>query len=203
MSLFFLASCDAGAQVSLENATFHDEFVPGQTGNWLVEGDELGRAAIIDERLNIEVDSPQMIHYVTLEEPAFDDFILQVDVTQVAGDLESSSGLLFRMQAPDQFYRFDITGNGMYLIERHNADGSRTRFLEDWTETTAIKTGLHVTNQLKVKAEGPNLAFYVNDQMLLQATDGSYVTGRIAMSAGTFGKPGNHVTFDNVIVTRP
>jgi hypothetical protein len=203
LSFLLLSACDISTEVSLDNAIFHDQFVPGQTGNWLVEGDESGRAAIIDEQLNIEVDAPQLIHYVTLDEPSFDDFILQVDVTRVAGELESSSGVLFRMQAAQQFYRFDITGNGFYLIERRNVDGSWTRFLEDWTESAAINTGLNATNRLKVKAEGPNLAFYVNDQMLLQATDASYVTGKIALAAGTFGRPGTHVAFDNVIVTRP
>jgi len=203
LSFLVLSACNASPEISLTDAIFHDEFVPGQTGNWLVEGDDLGRAAIIAEQLNIEVDAPQLIHYVTLDEPAFDDFIMQVDVTWVDGELESTSGILFRIQTPEQFYRFDITGNGMYLIQRRNADGSWTRFLEDWTESTAIKTGLRVTNQIKVKAEGPKLAFYVNDQMLLQATDASYAAGKIALAAGTFGRPGTHVAFDNVIVTRP
>ncbi len=202
--LMFLAAC-GNDRVVLEgpDVVFADAFVAGQTGEWLVEGDDAGRTAVLNEQLIISIEEPNLVQYTTLTEPIFADFALEVDVTQLAGDLESSYGLLFRMQNPGQFYRFDITGSGLYVMERHNGDGTWTRFLDDWVESAAIKQGLTVTNRLKVVAQGPLLSFYVNDQLLQQVNDGSFAAGQIALDAGTFGRGGLEVAFDNLVVRNP
>lgn len=202
--LALLAACGSN-RVVLEgpDVIFADAFVAGQTGEWLVEGDDAGRTAVLNEQLVISVKDPNLLQYTTLSEPLFADFVLEVDVTQLAGDLESSYGLLFRMQNPGQFYRFDITGSGLYVMERHNSDGTWTRFLDDWAESGAIKQGLTVTNRLKVVAQGPLLSFYVNDQLLQQVNDASYAAGQIALDAGTFGRGGLEVAFDNLVVRNP
>ncbi len=202
--LIFLVSC-SDTRVVLEgpDVIFADAFVAGQTGEWLVEGDDAGRTAVLNEQLIITIEEPNLVQYTTLTEPIFADFALEVDATQLAGDLESSYGLLFRMQNPGQFYRFDITGSGLYVMERHNGDGTWTRFLDDWVESAAIKQGLTVTNRLKVVAQGPLLSFYVNDQLLQQVNDGSFAAGQIALDAGTFGRGGLEVAFDNLVVRNP
>lgn len=189
-----------------ENATdvlFQDGFVTGETGSWLIEGDELARTAVLNEQLIIAIDAPNLMQFTTLSQPSFADFVLQVDASQTAGDLESSYGLLFRMQSPTQFYRFDITSNGLYLVERRHADGSWARLMPEWTESAAINQGLNAPNTLKVVAVGPSLAFYVNDTLLLETTDNTYGAGTIALDAGTFGKPGTQVVFDNVVIKQP
>lgn len=205
LCLLLLLSACGNDRVVLEgpDVIFADAFVAGQTGAWLVEGDDAGRTAVLNEQLIITVEEPNLLQYTTLSEPIFADFVLEVDVTQLAGDLESSYGLLFRMQNPGQFYRFDITGSGLYVMERHNGDGTWTRFLDDWVESAAIKQGLTVTNRLKVVAQGPLLSFYVNDQLLQQVNDGSFAAGQIALAAGTFGRGGLEVAFDNLVVRNP
>lgn len=185
------------------DALFQESFFLEETGRWLLEGDESGRATLVNEQLLIEVDAPQVIQYVTLSEPTFSDFTLEVDVTQLAGDPESSAGVMFRLQSPDEFYRFDITASGLYLAERRNADGSWTRLVPDWSESSAIKQGLLETNRLKVAATGPSISLYVNDELLLQVADDTYSSGNIALEAGTFGRAGLQVAFDNVVVRRP
>ena len=202
--LIFLSACSEN-RVVLEgpDVIFADAFVAGQTGAWLVEGDDAGRTAVLNEQLVITIEEPNLLQYTTLSEPIFADFVLEVDVTQMAGDLESSYGLLFRMQNPGQFYRFDITGNGMYVMERHNGDGTWTRFLDDWVESAAIKQGLTVSNRLKVVAQGPLLSYYVNDQLLQQVNDASFAAGQVGLDAGTFGRGGLEVAFDNLVVRNP
>jgi hypothetical protein len=186
-----------------DEALFRDEFAAGQMGDWLIEGDEVGRTAVTDQQLFIEIDAPNVLQYTTLAEPTFANFVLEVDVKQVAGHPESSFGVLFRMQGPEQFYRFDITGTGLYMIERRDTDGTWSRFVEDWTETPAINQGLNVPNRLKVEARGSALAFYVNEILLQQVNDQGYAAGTVALDAGTFGHPGLRVAFDNVVVKRP
>jgi len=193
---------DPGAASAPEpSGPFRDEFTPGQTANWLLEQDELGSTAVANEQLVITVAAPNTIQYATLTDRTFGDFVLEVDAWQRGGAPESSYGVLFRVQDDGQFYRFDITGNGLYMIERRAADGTWTRLLTEWTATAAINQGLNVANRLKIIANGPELAFYVNDILLTQLSDSSLSEGRIGLDAGSFAGNALQVSFDNVSVT--
>lgn len=199
------AACGGGgaAEIDESNLLFAETFAPGEMGAWQIEGDALGLTAVIDEQLVIELNEPNVLQFSTLTAPTFSDFVLEVDARLLAGDVQSSFGVLFRMQGPDQFYRFEITGNGQYMLERRNADGTWTRFVEDWTDTPAINPGLNALNRLKVSAVGRNLSVYANDILLHQVSDNAYSSGTIGLDAGTFTQPGTRVAFDNVQVSRP
>lgn len=190
---------------AVDNASvlYRDSFVVGETGPWQVEGDALGRTAVLDEQLVIQVNAPAMIQFATLSEPLFSDFVLQVDGRILVGVPQSSYGVLFRMQSATQFYRFSITGDGQYMVERRNADGSWTRFVPDWTSTPAINQGVGAVNQLRITATGSNMRFYVNDTLLQQVVDDQYASGTMGLDAGTFGHPELQVAFDNLVVSRP
>lgn len=178
-----------------------DAFVPNQTGNWSLERDERAATEIVNEQLVITVTAPNTIQYATLEDRIFGDFVLEIDTWQRSGSPESSYGVLFRMQDDGQFLRFDITGNGMYIIERHNADGSWTRLIPDWLPASAINQGLNELNRLKVIAAGSSLTFYINDVLLAQLIDETFASGAIALDAGTFNNGNLQVSFDNLIIT--
>jgi hypothetical protein len=195
--LLFLVACSGSSDATV---LFEDEFVVGQSGNWITEGDVVGKTAVIDERLLIQIDQPNTMQFATLEDPLFTDFDLTVDARLLAGDVESSYGILFRMQDLQQFYRFEVTGTGMYVIERRNVDGTWLRLVQDWTETPALNQGLAVTNQLRVAAYGAVLTFYANGTLLQQVQDAQFKAGAIALDAGTFGQGGLQVAFDNVVV---
>lgn len=179
---------------------FQDQFVSGQTGDWFLEGDELGGTSISGEQLIVSVNAPNTLQFATLREPMFDDFVLEVDARQRSGPADSSYGVLFRSNGADQFYRFDVTGNGLYLAERRNADGTWTPLTGDWKSSAVINQGLNVANRLKVIANGPELSFFVNDILLEQVTDSTYSSGFIALDAGTFAGANLQVSFDDLVV---
>jgi hypothetical protein len=182
-------------------ADVREEFIPGRTEKWQLEQDDVGSSAIVNEQLVITLAAPNTVQYATLDGRVFGDFVLEVDTWQRAGPPESSYGILFRVQEDGQFYRFDITGNGLYMIERRGLDGSWTRLLPDWTPSPAIGQGLNVANRLKVIAAGPSLTFYANDVLLTQLTDDTLAAGGIALDAGTFGGANLQASFDNLTVT--
>jgi hypothetical protein len=184
------------------NVLFLDEFVAGQTGAWVLEGDAIGRTSILDERLLIEINEPNTLQFATLEEPIFTDFDLSVEAYMLEGEGRSSYGVLFRMQDTEQFYRFEITADGFFIIERRNVDGSWTRLVDDWTPSPAINQGLAATNQLRVIAVGPTFSFYVNGNLLHTVQDNQFRAGAIGLDAGTFGQGGLRIVFDNVVVQR-
>ena len=194
-------SGDTGSTAVVDpNEPFRDEFIPGQTANWLLEQDNVGSTAVVNDQLVITVAAPNTIQYATLTDRAFGDFVLEVDAWQRGGAPESSYGVLFRIQEDGRFYRFDITGNGLYMIERRETDGTWTRLLREWTPTAAINQGLNVANRLKIIANGADMAFYVNDILLTQVSDTALAEGRIGLDAGSFAGNALQVTFDNVSV---
>lgn len=192
---------EGGSGTPVPGSDFHDSFVPGQTGKWLLEQDEAGSTAIVNEQLVITIASPNTIQYATLNDKVFSDFDLEVDVAQHSGPPDSSYGVIFRMQDGQQFYRFDITGSGLFMVERRDSDGTWTRLVPDWTSTSAINQGMNVPNRLKVLAVGSILAFYVNDVLLVQVDDPAYTGGAVALDAGTFGGGNLQVSFDNLKIT--
>jgi hypothetical protein len=206
--VLFLVGCGGGGEQagsdSLQlgaNVLFLDSFVPGQTGAWLLERDELGQTAVLNEQLVIEINTPNTVQYSALANELFDDFVLTVDVRQLQGSLDSSYGVLFRMVSPEQFYRFAMTSEGTYVVERRD-NGRWDRFGEEWAAAPPINQGLNVSNQIKITAVGPTLTFFVNGVQLQQVTDSSFSLGGIALDAGTFGHTGLQVAFDNVQVSR-
>lgn len=181
-------------------ALFYDDFLTGETGPWQLEADEQGATAVANSQLLITVNAANTIQYATLREPEFDDFTLEVDARQLSGSPESSYGVLFRMRSPEEFYRFEVTGEGTFMLEKRTADGRWTRFIDDWRASDAISPGLNTLNRLKIDTRGPLITVYVNNTLLLQANDNAYAGGLIALDAGTFGQPGLEVGFDKVTV---
>lgn len=199
----FFAACGSRGGVFGDDVIFHDEFVGGQMAEWQLEGDALGQSSVVNEQLLIDLKESNLMQFAALPAPTFQDFILEVDAQQVSGDLSNSYGVLFRMQDPNQFYRFEITGDGKYMFERRNGDGSWTRFVRDWTESAAIEQGHRATNRIRIEAIGPSLTVYVNNTLVQQVTDNGYAAGQIALDAGTFGFPEMQAAFDNLVVKQP
>ncbi|MEM7333445.1 MAG: family 16 glycoside hydrolase [Chloroflexota bacterium] len=203
LAFLFLLGCQQDGALIATDVIFAEQFVPGEMGAWQIEGDSVGRTAVIDEQLIIEVNAPQTIQFSTLTEPQFTNFIIETDARQLLGDPSGSFGILFRMQGPNQFYRFEITGEGNYILERRNADSSWTRYVDDWSNSEAINKGINATNRLRVEAIDRNIAVYANGVLLAQVSDNLYPSGSIALDAGTFISSELKVAFDNVTVRSP
>jgi hypothetical protein len=198
-----LVACSGGNSImpAADDVIFSDQFFPGEIGAWQVEGDDVGQTAVIDQQLIIAINQPNTMQYTTLQEPTVTHFTMEVDAQQIAGNPESSYGILARMRGAEQFYRFEITSSGLYMVERHNADGTWDQYLDDWTAAPAIKQGLNTVNRLKVEANGSALTFYVNDTLLHEVSDnGVGWEANVGLDAGTFGQAGLQVAFDNVII---
>jgi hypothetical protein len=191
------------ATATPENVLFFDSFSPGSSANWHTEADEAGRTAIENGKMTVAVNTENTLQYTTLRNETFDDFILEVEVSAIEGAAENSYGILFRMQNASEFYRFDITGDGKFMVERSDVGETWTRYLDDWTFSEAINQGKSSFNKLRIKALGPNLTFYINDIEVHQVQDSQYLSGSIALDAGTFGESSVTATFDNILIFPP
>jgi tetratricopeptide (TPR) repeat protein/Tol biopolymer transport system component len=130
----------------------------------------------------------------------FADFMVEVEATQVSGPNDNGYGLLFRFQDDQRFYRFDISGDGFYLLSKRLEDQWVT--LVDWTASPVINKG-QATNRLKVICQGSQISLYVNGRHLTDFSDVSYNHGDIGLFAGTLSQGGVHISFDNLKVWAP
>ncbi|MGQ9626228.1 MAG: hypothetical protein ACUVV0_04900 [Anaerolineae bacterium] len=128
------------------------------------------------------------------------DFVLQVEAAHEEGAYNNSYGILFRFQDEKNFYRFDVSGDGFYLLSKFV--NGQWENLVDWTESEHIKKG-HSTNFLKVSCLGPRISVYVNGELLAEVEDSTFQQGDIGFFAGTFGEPQVHISFDNLKVWAP
>ncbi|MFQ5436966.1 MAG: hypothetical protein ACE5FD_19080, partial [Anaerolineae bacterium] len=53
--LIWLAGCSQAVPLSEQDVVFADGFVAGEMGSWVLEADSLGRTAVVDEKLLIEI----------------------------------------------------------------------------------------------------------------------------------------------------
>jgi hypothetical protein len=143
------------------------------------------------------------MQYTVLAEPGFTDFDLVVDAELIEGGREATYGLLFRMAGPEAFYRFELTGDGSFVVELRDASGQWQRPSKGWQKSPAIVPGPGAVNTLRVVAEGPNMAFYVNETLLEELVDSRYGEGKVALDAGTFGGQRTVVAFDNLAIRAP
>jgi hypothetical protein len=148
----------------------------------------------------ITVKTPNTMQFTRLQDAEFSDFVLEVDARQGSGNPDSSYGVLFRMQDNERFYRFEISADGHFIVERRNADGTWTRLLPDWMASAAINQGQNAANRLKIIASGSQISVYANDVLLQQVSDSAYAAGTIGLDAGSFGDTNLQVAFDNLVV---
>jgi pSer/pThr/pTyr-binding forkhead associated (FHA) protein len=125
----------------------------------------------------------------------FTDFVIEVDATQEQGPSNNSYGVLFRSQDDEHFYRFGISGDGFYFLDRFVGDDWTP--IIDWTESPYINRG-QASNLLKITCAESQITLHVNDQHLATVTDDSYDHGDIGLFAASFAEPNVHITFDNL-----
>lgn len=123
------------------------------------------------------------------------DFRLEVDAAQAAGPNNNGYGILFRFQDRDNFYRFDISGDGFFLLSKFRAGEWVT--LVPWTASSAINVG-QAANRLAVEAIGSQIRVYANDKLLAEVEDSTFTRGNFGFFASTFSEPNLTISFDDI-----
>jgi hypothetical protein len=127
----------------------------------------------------------------------FQDFSLEVETTQVAGPDDNGYGVLLRHVDDDNFYYFEISGDGYWEFSKQEDDEWVT--LIKWTEASAIKQG-KATNVIKVICDAAAFDFYVNNTQVGDYFDGTFTEGDIGLSVSAYSAGGVHIAFDNLTV---
>lgn len=202
--VLLLASCTRVTEEKLATGVLYQDDFSADVGNWVLESDLDANASYVDGQLQLEITFPNLIAWAELVDHKFDDFVLEVDATQLGGPDDNSYGIIFRMEDPSAYYRFDISGDGHYLVIRRDKEGGGqwVTITGDWLPSEAIHKGAS-TNKIKIVAQGSHLTFYVNGQQVAEADDDTYRSGAIGLNAGSFHESGVKIGFDNLTIKKP
>jgi hypothetical protein len=179
-----------------EQPDWSDDFSDPASG-WEAQSDASAEVGYQEGVMRVLVKAPNRLAWASAGR-TFSDFRLVVEATQVAGPDDNEYGVLVRMQDPEHFYRFSISGDGYYLVSKYS--GEEWEMLSsDWAPSDAIHTG-NASNRLAVVCQGATMMFLVNDVELVQVQDSSYSRGDVGLYVGTFFEPEVEVHFDNLSV---
>ncbi len=153
-TLVFAASFDGDA-----NASYNDDWeqYPGRQS-----------AEIIASALRISVGAPSSGNY-SLAAHRYANFEAHLRAQAIEGPENNGYGLLFRLSDRDTYYRFMVSSDGYYSVQRV-VDGE-VKYLSNWIITTLdlpelngvrVNTGLNTVNELAVIAHGDTFEFYIN-----------------------------------------
>jgi len=127
----------------------------------------------------------------------FQDFSLEVEARQVAGDAENSYGVLVRYLDAANFYRFDLSGDGRFAVFK--LENGEWITLVDWQAAAQIQPQGQV-NRIQVTCQGAQMAFFANGEPLVRLEDATLERGDVGLFAGAFASPPTEVEFDNLIL---
>ncbi len=126
---------------------------------------------------------------------------ITVDMNILSGD---SGGLFFRITTnifgAYEGYLFQVNSKGQYRIWRSNnfsIPGDDVQVFQDWTSSSALKTGYNVKNTLEVIMNGSTMSFYANGVYLTQVQDSTYTLGIVALGALSSGS-NTEVVYSNL-----
>lgn len=205
VTLLLLIGCnrDTAPEEELPSGVLYQEDFETNSGEWILESDMDAEATINGGQLQVAINSPNLVAWAELSDRKFDDFVLEVDASQLAGPDDNSYGVIFRMKEQTEFYRFDVSGDGYYEFSRRNDDEANPwTSITEWLDSEAIHKGAS-TNQIKIVAQGDHFSFYVNGQLVAEADDDSYRSGGIGLDAGSFSEAGVQIAFDNLTISEP
>jgi len=128
------------------------------------------------------------------------DFEMEVEATSQNPESGITYGIIFRYQDSNNYYRFDVSDDGFFLLTKF--ENGEWHTLVDWTASPAINKGQN-TNVLKVAAEGTEISLFANGQELTRVSDATFSDGNFGFFTSTFNGAHSWVSFDNLKLWAP
>lgn len=195
---------DAGDAASPASSAANDYVQSfNDVGNWATGSSDDVTGEVVNGVYDLFVSATNGLFWTTGGE-SFADGIYEVEATQMEGPVNNGYGMLFRVNNDtNDFYLLEVSGDGYVWIGRCADSCNEAEALVEggWFQSTAVKQGVGQTNFLRVVAEGPSMAFYVNGVEVGRISDAGGAVplpaGDIGLFVETLGEGGVGVAFDN------
>jgi hypothetical protein len=108
------------------------------------------------------------------------------DMTQIAGETNWFYGVVVRLQNVKNFYAMYVDSNGEWKFAKV-VNGQHTDLIP-YVHTTAIHTGLNVSNTITVRAVGSHFVFIINGVQVGQSDDSTLAKGLCGVEGNSHGQ---------------
>jgi hypothetical protein len=208
LSILMLVGCDTIEKTESATRTpivsgttlFADDFskVPSGWGTWNRKGGlvtyEQGGLRILVNEQNFDLWS--------VAGKRFEDTLLQVDVSRLAGAADNDFGLICRYQDNSNFYMFLVSSDGYYGVVKLQNDQHSLIGTKQLQYSDQIKPD-QTSHHLQAGCVGDTLRLIVDGQELLKVHDSDFPSGDVGVLAGAYSSAGVDLLFDNFKVSQP
>jgi len=179
---------------------FQDDFSRPSSG-WDRYEDETYQSDYEDETFTIEIRQPN-IEAWALPGLSFEDVIINVESSKIAGPDDNVYGIICRYQDSENFTFFLISSDGYTGIGSY-IDGEKELLSHPTLlPSDAVETG-GGSNYLRTECVGENLRLMVNGQLVAQARAQNETMGDVGLIAGSYEMSGVKIRFDNFSTIQP
>ncbi len=187
----FISQLDA---LRSNRPTYSEDFRRSNT-DWETDTESDSSAISIENRAyRIDVNDTTLFVW-GMSPTAADNFYVESYAEMVGGPTNNEFGIVFRHQDSDNFYTFMASSDGYYAL-RTLVDNEWTDLI-GWTATDAIDLSEGASNLLGLYADGSSLVLLINDVVVDQFDDGTFASGGIGLSAGSYDEGGVQIAFDD------
>ncbi len=170
----------------------------GSGTRWPVGRTGVGSIAYGNNELTLAVSQEKGTLLSLSQEPALDDFYLEITTRASLCRGSDMYGLLLRAASEGDFYRLLINCSGSIRLER--ATNSQLALVQDWTPSGQVPPGSPLQLRIGVWAVGAEMRIFINDVFQFSATDPIYSSGRIGLFARSTGSTPLTVSFSDLVV---
>jgi hypothetical protein len=175
---------------------FSDNFTDPK--NWELGTFADGIIAIGNNELTLAVKKERGYLFSIREQTNLSDFYAEISARPSICRGEDEYGFLFRYSSPGDFYRFSITCNGQYRIDRLFEGQASSP--QPFTISGAIPPGAPSESRIAVMARDKEMQFFINDEHLTSISDPTLGNGNIGVFVRAAGEDDVTVSYSNLDV---
>lgn len=183
-------------QAGLGEVIFLDDF--SENLGWDLGEDGTGATSIRQGKMIITLHESSGFRYALAPVQPLANFYLEVEVRPELCQPDDEFGILFRLNAQFEYYRFALNCGGQTKVNRSLQNGARA--LMPLTNTAAAIAGPMAKNILAVRASGDQFRIWINGVEIFNLRDLSLQSGLVGLFVRTGRGNQATVSFDNFLL---
>ena len=182
----------------LGDLLFSDDF--SDPDKWATGRSPAGSIAVSLNELTLAVSQERGYLSTIRSGSTLADFYTEITASPSLCRGSDEYGLLLRVSASEDFYRFSLSCNGEARLDRFL--NGRASSPQPWLMSGAIPPGAPSSSRLAVAATGKELRFFVNGEYLFTVSDSSIPSGSLGVFARAASDTPVTVNFTDLEVYR-
>jgi hypothetical protein len=191
-----LPTATSDPQAGLGEVILLDDF--SENLGWELLEDQVGAASVRQGKMILTINEPGGLRYALAPIQSLSNFYVQVEVRPELCQSDDEFGLLFRINAQFEYYRFAINCSGQTRMSRVLMDGSRALTLLALNPT--VIPGPMANNTLAIRANGDLFQIWINGIEAFTVRDVSIQNGSIGLFVRTGRGDLATISFDNLLI---